>query len=217
GSTNIPEPKVKSASGKIGLEPILDWKIGKFSLENGAMLFAGQTSELNARGEKLRAQFAYDLTGPRYKGQLSIQPLEIRAGKIAPVNVDVDLALGLEKNRIEISKARLDMGRSLVEASGSIEDLALPKGVFRFTSRFAVDQAGGWLKIPAARRGTIELAGTGNYNSPSDYTISASMIARGLEVHEDSIHVSGARATSLARFNPRGVQLDGLTVHLLGG
>jgi len=29
GSTNIPEPKVKSTSSKIGLEPILDWKCGQ--------------------------------------------------------------------------------------------------------------------------------------------------------------------------------------------
>src|SRR5438094_5989710 len=75
GSTNIPEPKVKSTSNKIGLEPILDWKVGRFSLESGAILFAEKMSELNASGENLRALLSYDATGPRYKGQLSMQPL----------------------------------------------------------------------------------------------------------------------------------------------
>jgi len=102
GSTNIPEPKVKSISGKIGLEPILDWKIGKFSLENGEMLFAEQKSGLNVRGENLHAQFSYDPAGPRYKGQLFIQPLELNARSVNPVNMNVSLVLGLEKNRIEV-------------------------------------------------------------------------------------------------------------------
>ena len=223
GSTNIPQPKVKSISGKIGLEPILDWKIGKFSLENGEMLFAEQKSGLNARGENLHAQFSYDATGPRYKGQLSIQPLELNARAVNqvtpnPVNMNVFLVLGLEKNRIEISNAKFDVGRSNLEASGAIEGLtSSSKGVFRFTAHVAVDQAGKLLKIGMARQGTLEITGSANYNSASDFTVLAGVSGRGLDVLQDGIHFSGARLTSKAILDPRGLRLEGVVVDVLGG
>ena len=55
GSTNIPAPKVQTAPGMPILQTILDWKIAKFTLENGTMLFAEKKLDLNARGANLRA------------------------------------------------------------------------------------------------------------------------------------------------------------------
>src|SRR5438552_88402 len=83
------------------------------ALENGTVLFAEQESALNVKGENLKAQFSYDFTGPRYKGQLSIQPLEINTRDIAQP-IDVYLELGLEKNRIDVSRAKLDMRESYI-------------------------------------------------------------------------------------------------------
>src|SRR5260370_22923810 len=157
---------------------VLDWKIAKFTLENGTMLFAEKKLALNARGANLRALLSYDLTGPRYKGQISIQPLELNAQKLSPLNMDVYLTLGLEKNRIEISNAKFDMQGSHLEASGAIEDLAAPKGVFRFTAHTLVNQAARLLKIHQVRRGTVDLAGTATYTSSSDYAVQAAMKIR---------------------------------------
>src|SRR5262249_26626211 len=40
GSTNVPEPKIPRPHGKPGLEPLLDWKIGQFSIDNGTVQIA---------------------------------------------------------------------------------------------------------------------------------------------------------------------------------
>jgi translocation and assembly module TamB len=217
GSTNIPEPKIPRKPGKAGLEPILDWKISRFALENGSMLFAGKKTGLNAKGENLRALFSYDFTGPRYKGQVSIQPLEINARQMAPVNMDVYLTLGLEKSRIDVTKAKFDMRRSYLEASGAIADLAAPKGAFRFTAHVAVDLAAQLLRIPMARQGTMDLAGSANYNSASDYTVLASVNGRNLELRQDGIEVSGVHLMSTARLNSRGLELSAVAINALGG
>jgi translocation and assembly module TamB len=217
GSTNVPEPKVQRTSGKVGLEPILDWKVAKFALEKGEMVYAEKRIGLDARGSNLRALLSYDSTGPRYKGQVSMQPLELNARKIAPLSMDVYLTVGLEKNRIEISNAKFDMKDSHLEASGVIEDLAAPKGTFRFTAHVAVNQAAQLLKTRFARRGMVELTGSAKYNNSSNYAVEASMKARDLDVEQDGIRVSGVRATSKMRINPRGITLDDLTVDLLGG
>src|SRR5713101_7463481 len=75
GSTNIPAPKIMRQTGKVGFEPLLDWKIAKFTFENGTLLLAETKYDISARGENLQAKFSYDFSGPRYKGQLSMQPL----------------------------------------------------------------------------------------------------------------------------------------------
>ncbi len=217
GSTNIPAPKVQPVSGPPALQMILDWKIAKFTLENGTMLFAEKKIDLNARGANLRALLSYDLTGPRYKGQISIQPLELNARKLAPLNMDVYLTLGLEKNRIEVSNAKIDMQGSHLEASGAIEDLAAPKGAFRFTAHVVANQAAQLLKTRLVRSGTAELTGTATYNSATDYAVQASVKARDLDVEQDGIRITGVRATSTMLLNPRGVTLEGITLDALGG
>src|SRR5262249_31229079 len=216
GSTNVPAPKIPRPQGKPGREPLLDWKIGQFSIENGTMQIADEKSHLNAKGEKLHARLSYDFAGPRYKGEISIWPLELNVGKIRPLNMKVDVFVSMEKNRIEISNAKFDLRRSHVEAAGAIEDLSAPKGTFRFTARVAAAEAGEVLRIPAARQGTIDLAGSFNYNSPSDYTIAAGATIRGLEVLESGIHISGIRGTCQARLNPSGLELDRMALDTLG-
>ena len=217
GSTNIPAPKAQAAKGLPVLQIILDWKIARFTLENGTMLFAEKQIDLNATGSNLRALLSYDLTGPRYKGQISIQPLELNARKLAPLNMDVFLTLGLEKNRIEISNAKVDMQGSHLEASGAIEDLAAPKGAFHFTAHAVANQAARWLKTGIVRRGTVDLAGTATYNSSSDYAVQAAVRARDLEVEQDGIRVSAVHSTSTMLLNPRGITLDAITLDALGG
>jgi translocation and assembly module TamB len=218
GSTNIPAPKIMRQTGKVGFEPLLDWKIAKFTFENGTLLLAETKHDISARGENLQAKFSYDFSGPRYKGQLSMQPLRFNARGIAPFDTDVYLVLGLEKNRIEVSSAKFDLQRSQVEATGVIEDLSSPKAAFQFTGHLAADQAAPILRIRGVTRGMIELAGGSfHYNSATDYTIASSVRARDLDVLQDGIRFSGVRATSMMRLNSRGMKLTSLVVDVLGG
>jgi len=217
GSTNIPAPKIHETSGKIGLEPVLDWKIAKFALENGVMSYAEKRVPLSAKGSNLRALLSYDKTGPRYKGQVSMQPLEMHWPRTAPIFADVYLMVGLEKNRIEISSAKFDTKDSHLEAAGAIENLTAPTGAFRFTALVAVKQAAAWLNIRGARGGMLDLSGSANYSSGLDYAVHASVKARDLDVEQDGVRITGVRATTTARLNPRGLALDGLTVEALGG
>ena len=213
----FPRPRIPGRRARPGLQPVLDWKIGQFFPRERHRFVSPIKRPLNAKGEKLHARLSYDPTGPRYKGEVSIKPLDLNVRKIRPLHMNVDLILGLEKNRIEISNAKIDLPRSHVEANGSIEDLSSPKAAFRFTARVAAAEAGYVLDIPAARQGTIGLAGTFKYNSSSDYTIVAGATLRGIEIEEDGIHFSGVRGTTLARLNPRGLELDSIALETLGG
>ena len=96
----------------------------------------------DARGRDLRAQFSYDLAGPRYSGAVAVHPLDFRWGEFQPVPLGVDLALALERNRVRVSSAILDTGRSRVELAGTMDDFANPRGQFRLP-RAGVARRGG--------------------------------------------------------------------------
>lgn len=129
GKTNVPEPKIQKKAGKPGLQSILDLAIGHFSVQRGQFELASNgKTPFSASGNNLNAHFLYDRTGPRYKGDISIQPLHIEAGSYRLLPVGVATSLTLEANRVTVNSARLVSGASTVTLSGAIENLAAPRG-----------------------------------------------------------------------------------------
>ena len=139
GRTNVPEPKVKTKSDTSALETIVDLKIGKFDLTNGMVAVNAQKAAFSARGENLHAQLGYNMVNPSYKGQLTINPLFLTSGKNTPVNLNVSLPVVLEKDRIQLSDARITTLSSQVIVSGVIEHLASPRTSAQVNAKLALN------------------------------------------------------------------------------
>jgi hypothetical protein len=106
----VPAPKVRRA-GKGTVETILDLAIGRLSLEDGSFEVAGQgKTPFDAQGRNVRAQFAYGVAGPRYRGQVSVAPAQFHWGDYRPAPLDVSLALAVEKNRVRIDSGGILRG-----------------------------------------------------------------------------------------------------------
>jgi len=149
GRTNVPEPKAPRKAGKPAIETILDLAIGRFSVERGVfeVASAGKTP-FAASGRNLNARFLYDRAGPRYRGDVSIQPLDLDLGSYRPLPVGVAIALTIEANRIAVQSARLVSGRSRLGFSGAIENLAAPHGTLQYDASVSVREATPILRIP---------------------------------------------------------------------
>jgi translocation and assembly module TamB len=134
GRTNVPEPKIKSRDERTTVETILSLAIGRFDIQNGLFEVqwdrrpAPSSQTFAAHGRNLRAHFLYELAGPRYRGTVSIEPLEVQWPGRAAVPLAVNLAVTLEKNRIGMTSAKFSTGESRIELSGSIDDLVSPHG-----------------------------------------------------------------------------------------
>ncbi len=141
GHTNVPSPKVQSASNKSGLETIVDLAIGRFDLRNGSLTFAESRSDFSASGGNLRAQIAYNPLHPSYRGEVDISPLHLTSAGNAPLDVDVRLPLVLEKDKITLADARLTTPLSQVVVSGSMEHLVAPRTSAHIVARVALEEA----------------------------------------------------------------------------
>src|SRR5579871_21316 len=150
GHTNIPQPKTQQTSNKSGLQTVVDLAIGRFDLRNGSLTFAQRKSGFNASGNNLRAQLGYNPLMPRYVGELDISPLHLQSAGNAPLDVNVNLPVTIEADKISLANARLTTPGSLVQISGSIDHLVSPQTSARVNARLSLDElkrAGG-LMIP---------------------------------------------------------------------
>jgi len=214
GSTNIPQPKVAKKPGKPAIQTILDLAIGRFSLERGRFEVASRgATPFSASGTNLTAQFLYDLTGPRYRGEISIQPLHLELGSYRPLPVGIATALTIEANRVDVNSAKFTSGASNIALSGAIENLASPHGEFQFNSSVSVEEATPILRIPELRRGTLELRGKATWHGGSDFLVASALHGTGLAYRDPSVRLEDFRADGALTANPAGVDAHGLRLN----
>jgi translocation and assembly module TamB len=211
GRTNVPEPKIAPKTGKPAVQTILDLAIGRFSLERGQFEVASRgKSPFSARGNHLTARFLYDRAGPRYRGDVSIQPLDLEAGGYRPMPVGIATQLTVEANRIAVTSARVTSGASHVALSGAIENLASPHAQFQFDASVSVEEATPILRIPELRRGTVELRGNATWRTASDFSVAGALHGTGLAYRDPSVRFEGFRADGAVTAGPRGLDATGL-------
>jgi translocation and assembly module TamB len=215
GSTNIPSPKVPpKPTGKPALQTILDLAIGRFSLERGQFEVASRgKTPFSANGTNLTTRFVYDVAGPRYHGDISIQPLNLVAGIYHPMPVGIATSLTIEAKRIGVDAARVTSGASSVVLSGAIENLASPHGAFQFDTNVNVQQATPVLRIPELRRGALEVRGDATWRGGGDFLLKGALHGSGLAYRDPSVRLEDFRAEGAVTVNPAGVDVKELRLN----
>src|SRR6266404_4304857 len=127
GHTNVPTPRVKSTSDQTPTETLVDLAIGHFELTNGLIKFNSQQQPLDVNANNLRAQLWYNLLDRGYRGQLSLQPLYVAAGRNTPVTFTVTLPIEIQRDRIAFQSGKISTALSEILINGSMENMRNPK------------------------------------------------------------------------------------------
>lgn len=196
GSTNIPQPKIRKASGE-AMQRILDLAVRRFNLENGVIQLNSRRSAWNAWGENLRARFSYE--SARYKGGIAVRPLHTAWGDVAAF-----ADLSLERNRITVSRAGLDTRRSHAEISGTIEDFAAPRGSLNYQIQLALEEA------DRSMSGTVESAGSARFTGPGDYSLNGKLRGAGLSFRRGDVRLANIRAETAIAADRQKIVLSGI-------
>src|SRR5260370_29888460 len=107
GRTNVPTPRVKSTSNQTPTETLVNLAIGHFELTNGLIKFNSQLQPLDVNANNLRAQLWYSFVDRGYRGQLSLQPLYVAAGRNTPVMFTVTLPVAIQRDRVAFENAKI--------------------------------------------------------------------------------------------------------------
>jgi len=208
GHTNVPEPKVKPSGNTA--ETILNLAIGRFSLRDGVFEVESRGKiPFDARGRSLSARFLYERAGPRYRGDLSIQPLELEWSGYTPVPLSVAMAVTFEKNRIGLTSAKLTAGDSVIDLSGAVEDLASPRASLRYDARISLGELARILRVTELERGTAQVGGIATWAGPSNYSATGSLHAYGVGYRDSFVRLQGFRVDGALTAGPEGIDLGG--------
>jgi translocation and assembly module TamB len=211
GHTNVPEPKVKRRSERTAMETLINLAAGEFSAQNGVLEIESQTKiPFDVRGNNLTARFTYERAGPRYRGDLSIQPLEVRWDGQTEAPLGIQASSVLERNRIEISSARVTSGQSEVRFSGAIEDLATPHANLRYQARVQANDLAKALRVRGLERGTVQLTGNAQWTGSTQYAVDGDLHIAGGGFRQAPWSFQNLRADATLHVDPQSMRLDGL-------
>ena len=142
--------------------------------------------------------------------------ITLATGPGLPRFLTAEVAGSMDDHRIQISAARLTLGRSQVEASGTLKNGSNPAGL-QFNAALALGQLGRLLRVAAQPEGSVQLNGTAKMSGASDYRVEAKLEARGLAFRQGATRLSGIDLVSSISADPRLLQLTGLRLSALGG
>jgi translocation and assembly module TamB len=212
GRTNIPEPKVKRG-GANPVEAVVNLAIGRFDIRNGIFEVENRgKTPFDARGRNLNARLSYEGAGSRYRGDLSMRPLELRWPGYAPVPFSVDLGVSIERNRIGIDSATLATGDSRLSLAGAVENLAAPTGKFRYDARLAVPDAVRILRLDGLERGTVEASGDAVWEGGSRFSAAGSVRARDVDYRDSAVRLRDCRLDGQLAMTQEGIEVSAARV-----
>ena len=213
GRTNVPEPKVKSASNKPVTETILDLAVGRFDITDGVFEIAAEgKTPFAASGQHLNLTLAYDRTGPRYRGNLSVQPLDTRIDDYGPAPLGLAASFVSERNRIGIDSARITHTGLQVDVTGALEDLAAPHAAFRYDARVVLADVMPILRVRELRHGTAQVTGSGTWTPAGGVALEGKLHAAGVEYRDAFVRLAGFRADGAVTVGTKGVDASGLRI-----
>jgi translocation and assembly module TamB len=221
GKTNIPEPKTPPSKKSID-QTILDLAIGRFAAENGivqikAAAMPPKRLPWSAKGEKLKAQLAYSLSGPSYSGDISVSPIHASYGSYGPVDAAVELAVKLERDHVQVTRGKLSTDASQVDFSGDLHDLKAPNMTGKYAAHISAQEVERLFAWHTAQGGVIDSSGEFRFRDTDDFLIKGALKGAELNYRDPDLHFDHMHLVSNFSADPKTIDLTNLSVWLLSG
>jgi autotransporter translocation and assembly factor TamB len=183
----------------------------ELSTPDSHIVLSGEMDHLTApRGSAhLNAQIALDEV--RRAAGLTTT-LDTRAG---PKVLDADATASFDPDRIQIQSARVSLGHSNLEASGTLKD-PNGAGAVQFRSTLALNELGRLLRVAAQPQGTIQAGGNATL-AGNEYRITGNVVGRDLGFRGGSTRMSGIDLATAVSADPHRIALGGLRLNAMGG
>ena len=152
GSTNVPEPKVKTNGDPV--QQLFDLAIGTIEVRNGILLLNEQKLPLDFKANDVGFAMVYQRQQRRYDGTLHVGKMDAQYQDYRDVAASADAEFSLWQNRAQVQSLKLTSQRSSVDLSGTIDDFNHPRLHLTYGGSIDLAQAGAITRVvrPAGRR-----------------------------------------------------------------
>ena len=217
GTTNAPQPKVASASGKNPAQELFDLAIARADLHEGVLVINEHLLPLDFSANDIIAQMSYNPAAHRFDGNLQAGKIDLRYRDFRDLPAQVDAKFSLWYNAVEIKSLRLTSQQSSFQTSGKLVDFYRPQIQLTYSSTIDVAQLGAVTRAPQPRGGALLLNGLGSYSQAAGYASSGHIAFRDLDYLNDGLALRRGNLDSNFKLERDRLTLSRIAAHVLGG
>ena len=214
GSTNVPEPQVKSNGDPI--QQLFDLAIGTVELHNGALLLNEQKLPLDFKANDVGLTMDYQRLRRQYDCTLHIGKMDAQYQDYRDIAASADAQFSLWRNRVQVQSLKLTSQQSSVELSGSIDDFRHPRLQLNYGGTIDLAQAGTIVRSYNLRAGGLNITGSGDF-AEDNFTTSGKLLLRGVNFQDEGLTLRDAGAGADFAVDRDHILLKKITARLLGG
>ena len=214
GSTNVPEPKVKSTGDP--LQQLFDLAIGRTELHNGLLILNDQKVPLDFKADDVGLTMDYQRLRRRYDSALRAGKIDAQFQDWRDIPASVDAEFSLERNRAEVRSFKLTSQKSSVELSGTVDDFNHPKLQLAYGGTIDLGQLGSIVRVYQLRGGGATFSGSGTF-SQDNFSTGGKFGVRGVNYEDPSLSLRDVSASSEFSLDRERILLRKIDARLLGG
>jgi len=215
GSTNAPEPKIKSTKSPV--QELFDLAIARADFHDGMLLLNQRQVPLDFSADDITAAMSYNRVAQRYDGSVHVGKMDARYQDFRDVPAQAKLQFSLWHNMVEIKELKLTSERSSFQASGKVTDFTHPQVQVTYSGTLGAAQLGAVTRIYQLRGGTMLLDGTANYSEPAGHAARGRIALRDLDYLDSGIVLHNANLDSNFSLDNNHLVLTRIAARLLGG
>jgi len=216
GSTNVPEPKVKTASDRGAVQQLFDLATNRAELRNGMLIMNERKLPLDFSASDVAADMNYARFDRRYDGSLHVGKLDVQVRSFRDIAATADAAFSLWQNRAEVRSLKLISQHSSVELSGTIDGFNHPRMQVNYGGTIDLAQAGEITRVYKLRGGGLNVSGSTTITE-DNYSATGKLGVRGVDYEDAGLILRDASAAADFSLDRDHIQLKKINGRLLGG
>jgi len=214
GSTNIPEPKVKSAGDP--MQQLFDLAVGKAEVHDGTILLNDQKIPLDFKAYDLGLVMGYEILDKRYDGSLQVGKMDAQFVDLRDMPASATSEFSLWRNRMQVRSLKVTSQESTLDVNGSVEDFNHPKVQLVYAANLDLGQAGEIARVRELRGGGANITGSGSF-SVDNFATTGKVVLRNVSYLQDSFKLRNATAGAEFSLDPERIALKKIEGRLFGG
>ena len=216
GSTNVPEPKVKTGTNRSPVQQLFDLATNRAELRDGTLIVNERKLHLDFSASDVGAEMNYARFDRRYDGSVQVGKMDAQYQDYRDIAASGDAAFSLWQSRAEVRSLKLTSQRSSVELSGTIDDFAHPRLQINYGGTIDLAQAGDIVRVHKLRAGGLNLSGSATITE-DNYSATGKIGARGVDYEDAGVVLRDASAAADFSLDRDHVLLKKINGRLLGG
>jgi translocation and assembly module TamB len=214
GSTNVPEPRVKSNGNP--LQQLFDLAIVKAEVHNGTLLLNEEKIPLDFKAYDVGIEMGYHILDKRYDGSVQVGKMDGQFPDLRDIPATANAEFSLWQNRAQVKSLKLTSQKSSLELSGTVDDFQHPKVKVDYAATVDLGQAGGIARVPELRGGGANITGSGTF-AAENFSTSGKLTVRNVDFRHDSFGIRDASGGTEFSIDPERIVLKKIEARIVRG